>query len=122
MRIKDKINLPCPFCGGIQLTKVVPIGDEEFSYIECDSCGASGPNYKNNNLGWNSRYFPKSDSRVSEIRVLELLDHYLECTEKLKPIREDDPDFKTRLDLAVSSRNRLTDARIQMLKDKETSQ
>jgi len=36
-------NLPCPFCGSINLSRITPQKSAKHAWIHCETCGATGP-------------------------------------------------------------------------------
>lgn len=53
----EKGNLACPFCGGVQLSRIQYKSD--VSWVQCENCGATGPNL-NPEIGWNVRAFTEA--------------------------------------------------------------
>lgn len=52
-------NLPCPFCGSTNLSSVRAKKESKCGWIECETCGATGPNSmcKVVEAHWNKRAF-----------------------------------------------------------------
>lgn len=52
----DKGNLACPFCGHTKLSLIASKKEPHWSWVQCDTCGATGPNL-GGNVTWNTRAF-----------------------------------------------------------------
>jgi len=52
-------NLPCPFCGSTNLSNIRAKKESKTSWIECESCGATGPQSARavTEAHWNKRAF-----------------------------------------------------------------
>jgi predicted RNA-binding Zn-ribbon protein involved in translation (DUF1610 family) len=71
MPVTDQGNLACPFCGGVKLSRISKRDDLLVFWIQCDQCGATGPNLKSD-ITWNVRaygehlYFRQQDAKAVE--------------------------------------------------------
>jgi len=52
-------NLPCPFCGSTNLSRLRPKKEGMAAWIMCESCGATGPNQSVDaaEAWWNKRAY-----------------------------------------------------------------
>lgn len=57
MPVTELGNLACPFCGGVKLSRLSPKNAPLLQWVQCDTCGATGPNTAEANEGWNTRAF-----------------------------------------------------------------
>ncbi len=46
-------NRPCPFCGSAEISRFTSRMTEGVAWIQCDTCGATGPN--KDVMAWNIR-------------------------------------------------------------------
>lgn len=54
--IEARELLPCPFCGGDNLTEVGDDGDYYVGCLGCHTCGPSGTNREEGRALWNRRF------------------------------------------------------------------
>lgn len=53
-------NLPCPFCGSTNLSKMTPRKETAGSWVLCEACGATGPVGRTEcEARWNARAFDR---------------------------------------------------------------
>ncbi|MFZ2280737.1 MAG: Lar family restriction alleviation protein [Prosthecobacter sp.] len=71
-------NLPCPFCGGINLSNIRAKKGSKTSWIECETCGATGPQSARavTEAHWNKRAFgPEIFIRPADLdRIMKIVE------------------------------------------------